>query len=74
MLIIMCLMLGAFNSRRAWCLNCREIERAGGLTSGVRDDVLFVLDSLIKLSEDLDPDLGTVFSQILVSIHIPRVR
>lgn len=45
---------------------CREIERTGGLTGGVRDDILFVLGSLIKLAGEIDSDLGEVFSQILV--------
>lgn len=55
--------------QRVVCLTpCREIERTGGLTGTVRDDVLFVMDALIKLANNLDPDLGLVFSQILVSI------
>jgi hypothetical protein len=47
---------------------CREIERTGGLTGGVREDILFVLENFISLARDehMSEDLGEVFSQILV--------
>lgn len=48
--------------------SCREVKETGGLTSGVRDDILNVMDSLIKQAGEIDTDSAVVFSQILVSM------
>lgn len=65
-----CQLKVTFLLQRARVATCREIERTGGLTSGVRKDILFVLENFISLARDehMSGDLGEVFSQILVRL------